>query len=222
MRNNNKEVSVMKSQEKIKSLVLLGLMAAVLMVLAYTPLGYLNIGPLAVTFNTIPVAIAAVALGPVGGAITGGVFGLTSFLQCFGGSALGTALFAVNPAFTVVQCFVPRILDGLLVGIIANVMRKHCRNSLVNSAVSGFCAAFFNTLFYMTSLIVLFGNSKPIMGYRETLAPGKNVFLFVCTFVGINAVAEWISSTLVTGAVGAALTKARLVPAPKSKAAAAE
>ena len=53
----------MKSQKNIKSMVLLGLMAAVLVILAYTPLGYLNIGPLAITFNTIPVAIAAIALG---------------------------------------------------------------------------------------------------------------------------------------------------------------
>lgn len=34
----------MKSQKNIKSMVLLGLMAAVLVILAYTPLGYLNIG----------------------------------------------------------------------------------------------------------------------------------------------------------------------------------
>ena len=45
-------------------LTMLGLMAAVLMLMAYTPLGYLNIGPLAISFNVIPVAISAVVLGP--------------------------------------------------------------------------------------------------------------------------------------------------------------
>ena len=39
---------------------------------------------LSITFNMIPVAIAAIAMGPLGGAIIGGVFGLISFLQCFG------------------------------------------------------------------------------------------------------------------------------------------
>ena len=39
---------------------MLGLMAAVLLLMAYTPLGYLNIGPLAISFNVIPVAISAV------------------------------------------------------------------------------------------------------------------------------------------------------------------
>ena len=34
-------------------ITLLGLMIAILLLMAYTPLGYLNIGPLAITFNII-------------------------------------------------------------------------------------------------------------------------------------------------------------------------
>ena len=44
-------------------LTLLGLMIAILLVMSYTPLGYLNIGPLAISFNVIPVAISAIVLG---------------------------------------------------------------------------------------------------------------------------------------------------------------
>ena len=65
-------------------ITLLGLMIAILLLMAYTPLGYLNIGPLAITFNIIPVAVSAITMGPVGGAIAGAVFGLTSFGQCIG------------------------------------------------------------------------------------------------------------------------------------------
>ena len=74
----------MNKKFNTSQLVLLGLMTAILLLMAYTPLGYLNIGPLAITFNVIPVAVAAITLGPVGGAIVGSVFGLTSFLQCIG------------------------------------------------------------------------------------------------------------------------------------------
>ena len=35
-------------------LTMLGLMAGILLLMAYTPLGYLNIGPLAISFNVIP------------------------------------------------------------------------------------------------------------------------------------------------------------------------
>ncbi|MFQ9394663.1 MAG: hypothetical protein ACLR2E_12290 [Lachnospiraceae bacterium] len=43
------------------------------------------------------------------------------------------------------------------------------------------------------------------------------MIVFICTFVGINAVCEMISSTILTGAIGAALSKARLIPAPQNK-----
>jgi len=201
----------MKKRFETKTLALLGLMAALLLIMAYTPLGYLNIGALAITFNTIPVAIAAYAMGPLGGGIIGGFFGLTSFLQCFGLSKLGTALFAINPALTVFQCFVPRILDGILVGFIASVLRKKNAPVPVGSAVTGFGAAFFNTLFYMSSLMILFGSSDTIQTYWDTVAPGRNVIVFVALFVGVNAVVEWFSTAVITCAVCSGLQKAGFI-----------
>ena len=67
-----------------RRMVLLAMLSGILLMMSFTPLGYLNIGPLAISFNMIPVAIGAIALGPVGGLILGGVFGITSFLQCLG------------------------------------------------------------------------------------------------------------------------------------------
>ena len=49
----------MNTTNNTSKLVILGLMTGILLLMAYTPLGYLNIGPLAITFNVIPVAIAA-------------------------------------------------------------------------------------------------------------------------------------------------------------------
>lgn len=200
----------MKTQGKTMRLAILGLMTGILLLMAYTPLGYLNIGPLAITFNVIPVAICAITLGPGGGAIAGAVFGLTSFLQCIGvggTSPMGAVLFEINPFFAFVQRFVPRVLDGLFLGYIFQGMRRW-KNSYMACAVTGFMSAFLNTLFFMTALIVLYGNTEYVQG----LIGGKNVIVFVCTFVGINAVFEMLSSTILTGAVGAALVKAGLVP----------
>lgn len=59
----------------------LALLVAVLLVMNYTPLGYLQVGPLSMSLLTIPVAIGAMTLGPVAGAILGGVFGTTSFVS---------------------------------------------------------------------------------------------------------------------------------------------
>ena len=175
----------------MKQFVTISLIVAILILMAYTPLGYLNIGPLAITFNVIPVAIAAIALGPKGGAIAGAVFGLTSFLQCIGVggvSAMGAALFSIQPGLAFVQRFVPRVLDGFLLGFIC-------------------CSAFLNTVFFMTSLVLLFGNTE----YVQNLIAGRNIIMFICTFVGVNAVFEMVASTLITCAVGTALSKAGLI-----------
>ena len=191
-----------------KQLTLLGLLTGVLLLMAYTPLGYLNIGPLAITFNVIPVALAAIALGPVGGAAMGAVFGITSFLQCIGvggTSAMGATLFAINPVLAFIQRFVPRLLDGFLLGYIFRVA-KRMANVHIACLVTGFFSAFLNTLLFMTSLILLFGNTQ----YMQELIGGQNIILFICTFVGINAVCEMIASTIITGAVGFALYKAGL------------
>ena len=47
--------------------------------------------------------------------------------------------------------------------------------------------------------------------YIKDMMGGQNIIIFICTFVGINAVFEMIASTLITGAVGTALTKSRLI-----------
>ena len=197
------------NQEKVKRLVLMGLLAAVLLIMSYTPLGYLNIGPLAITLNVIPVAVAAISLGPAAGAVIGAVFGLTSFLQCIGVggmSAMGAVLFEISPVLAFIQRFVPRVLMGFLVGLVYKAISK-INKPKIACFVSGFCAALFNTVLFMTALILLFGSSD----YVQELMGGKNVIVFICSFVGINAVFEMIASTLITGAVGTALKKAKLI-----------
>ncbi len=201
----------MKKKFNTKQLTVLGLLTAVLLLMAYTPLGYLNIGPLAITLNIIPVALAAITLGPVGGAIIGAVFGLTSFLQCIGiggTSAMGAMLFDINPILAFIQRFIPRVLDGLLLGYIFKGIRK-VSNVHVSCFVAGFFSAFLNTAFFMTALVLLFGSSDYVQG----LINGRNVIVFVCSFVGINAVFEMIASTVITGIVGFALFKAKIIPA---------
>ena len=204
----------MKSNKFTTSqLTILGLMSGILFLMAYTPLGYLNIGPLAVTFNVIPVAICAVVLGPTGGAVAGAVFGLTSFLQAMGiggTSALGAALFQINPFLSAVQCFVPRILDGLLIGFIYRGMRKKT-NVYASCAVTGFFSAFLNTLFFMTSLVVVFYNTDYIQGFVSALGV-SNPFTFVVAFVGVQGLIEAVVCFVLAGAIsrtlGAALHRA--------------
>ena len=193
----------------VRRMVVLGLLTAIMLVMSWTPLGYLNIGPLAITLNVIPLAVAAITLGPMGGTVTGAVFGLTSFLQCIGVggvSLMGEMLFSINPLLAFTQRFVPRVLDGLIIGVAFGIIknrvgvRKACY-------VTGFLAAFLNTALFMTALVLLFGNTE----YVQNLVAGRNVILFICTFVGINAIFEMLACTVISGAVGSALHKAGVI-----------
>lgn len=86
-----------KSKFSTKYLVEMALLVAIILLMAFTPIGYIKTAGLEITLIVIPVAVGAVTLGPAAGAILGGVFGITSFIQCFGMSAFGTLLLGVNP-----------------------------------------------------------------------------------------------------------------------------
>lgn len=198
-----------------KSMVLLGLLTALVAVFSFTPIGSIPIGPLVITLNVIPIAIAAISLGPVGGAIIGGVFGIFSFLQCFGIgilSGMGAILVDINLPFAFIQRFVPRLLDGFLAGLIFQGVSK-LTDVRISCFVTGFCTALMNTAFFMLSLVFLFGNTDYVQG----LMKGKSVIPFIISFVGINALVEMIVCTIITGAVGTALFKAKLIKATEKK-----
>lgn len=187
-----------------REFVLMAMLVAVLIVLAFVnipqPAG------LSITFNMIPVAIAAIAIGPLGGAIIGGAFGLISFLQCFGicgFSGMGAALAAINPFLAFVQRFFPRMIDGLLLGYIYRFLRPRTK-VYVACAITGFCAAFLNTLLFMTSLVWLFGNTE----YMQNSMAGRGMLTYIVAAVGVNGLVEMLVSTVLTGAVGSALEKA--------------
>ena len=73
----------MQNKEKIRKMTVTAVLAALIVVLSFTPLGYLKIGVVSITFIMIPVVIGAVMEGPATGALLGLVFGATSFIQCF-------------------------------------------------------------------------------------------------------------------------------------------
>ena len=209
----------MNINKKTISMVIVAVLAALLIIMTVTPIGYIPIGPLAVTINMVPVAIGAVILGPTGGAALGLVFGLTAFANAAGAlgtpSLVGTALFGVNPFLTAVVCIVPRILEGFLAGLLCRGLSRTRLPKMVNYAITGFMTAFLNTLFFMGTLIICFTPTLRSNGWWQE---GQNVFAFVAWFVGINAIWEFVLSTVITAIVGFGLYKAGLVVVNTSKA----
>mgnify|MGYP000445815012 CR=1 FL=1 len=64
-----------KSKFSTKYLVEMALLVAIILLMAFTPIGYIKTAGLEITLIVIPVAVGAVTLGPAAGAILGGVDG---------------------------------------------------------------------------------------------------------------------------------------------------
>ncbi len=207
-----------------RNIVLLGVLTAIELLMVMTPIGSFAIGELKITFAMLPVAIAAIALGPLGGTVIGTVWGLSSFLGCLGigvGSKMLLTLFAVDPLLTFVLCFVPRVLDGLFVGLLCKGLEK-VLPPYPAFAITGFCAAFFNTVMFLTTLVVFFGKSEYVGKLLEKFEISELTFItaiaFMAALAGVNAVVEMITSTVLTSAIGVGLHRARLIEVTSRKA----
>ena len=186
------------NKKRLVKLIIDASLSALIVVLAFTPLGYLKIGVVSVTFISIPVIVGAILNGPASGAFLGGVFGLTSFIQCFGLDAFGTTLFSINPFFTAVMCFVPRILMGLFCGLIYSGMKRKCRKDIINFSVTSLSGGVLNTVLFVAALVLLFGSSDYLRSF------GSSIPAIIGALVTFNAVIEWIACLV----IGTAVSKA--------------
>ena len=196
-------------KSQIKTLVVLAVLIAITILMAFTPVGYLRVGAISISFLMIPVAVGAIAKGPLAGALIGTVFGITSFVQCFGMDPFGTYLASKNVFFTFIMCIVCRALAGFLAGLVYKLMSKVVKNMPLRSSVTGLCAALFNTVLFVGALILLFG--KATVGEATNIDPSIGIIALFAAIVGFNALFEAIASFLITGAVGTALSAAKLI-----------
>ena len=189
-------------------MVQIAMLTAIILILAFTPLGYIRTGGLEITLIVIPVAVGAVILGPVGSMILGAVFGITSFIQCFGMSPFGAMLLSISPVKTFITCVVTRTLMGFLTGLIYKGMKKVSRNKSLNTVIANLCCPFMNTLFFMTCIVVFFYNTEYIQGIVSALG-AANPLLFVLAFVGVNGLVEallcFVGGSAITRALMAAM-----------------
>lgn len=194
----------MKVRSSTLRLTQTAILIALLIVCACVPLRTLG---LEITLSVIPVAIGAILMGPSTGALLGAVFGLCSFAQCFGWffpSPFGAALVGINPILTFLVCVPTRTLMGFCAGWVFKGMKTldRSRSQMPSFAVANLSAALLNTVFFMSALMLLFGQSDIIQNFR-TQSGTTNVLTFVLWFVGINGLVE----ALVSFFLGTALSK---------------
>lgn len=190
-------------------MVQLAILVAIMLIFAYTPLGYLKAGPIEITFMVLPVAIGAIILGPAAGAILGGIFGLTSFIQCFGASQFGALLLSLNPVGTFITCMVPRILCGWLSGLLFSAMQKSRKMKTAPYFVASLATALLNTLFFIGCIILFFwSNGTFLSTMAASQLPTNSIWLFFIAFVGVNGAVEAAVNFIAAGTITKVLSKA--------------
>lgn len=189
--------------KRLFAMVKLAMLVALLMIFCFTPIGFLKIGIVEITFNMIPIIIGAIVIGPTAGAFLGALFGAASFWQCFGQSTFGMLLFGVNPVFTALICFIPRILAGLLPGLIFRAMTKK-KDSLAAYFVSAAVGSLTNTVLFVGGFCLLFRDTMLGMAADNGLSP----LAFIAIAFLLNASVELIANTAIAAAVSKAVTKA--------------
>lgn len=118
-------VQLTMRNSKTNELVLTGLFTAIIIIMAFTPLGYIPLVVINATIIHIPVILGSLFCGPKKGAFLGFVFGFTSCLKAtIVGGTLSSFVFSPVLAASLVGtsgifkslfiAFVPRILVGVI------------------------------------------------------------------------------------------------------------
>lgn len=186
----------------------LAILVAVELVMKLIGLGSVPIGPLYMSFLTVPIAVGAITMGPLAGAVLGGVFGLVSFMDAVQGvSIMTSSLLAVSPIHTFILCFGMRVLMGACVGLIHALMAKVCRKAVVRHFVASLAAPLLNTLFFMGYIVLVFYNTEYVQGLVSAKG-AANPLMFVVLLVGVQGVIEAVVCCVTGTAIASGLQKA--------------
>lgn len=190
-------------------MVALAMMAAIVVVLANTPLGLIQLPIIKATTVHIPVILGAILLGPLAGGILGGVFGMCSLISnTFAPTMLSFAfspfmsttglIGALKALWISLGC---RILMGVFAGVLWMVLKRLRVNDMVALAITGFLGSMANTVLVMGSIYFLL--AQEYAQAREVAITA--VYGLVMGTVTGAGVMEAIAALILVTALGKAL-----------------
>ena len=190
-------------------MVSVALMAAIVIVLANTPLGMIQLPIIKATTVHIPVILGAILLGPGAGAILGAVFGICSLVSNTMAPTLLSFAFspflsttgipgALKSIWISVGC---RILIGVAAGWLWVLFTKIKLNQFIALPIVGFVGSMVNTVTVMGSIYFLFAQQ-----YAEAKEVALTaVFGLVMGTVTASGIPEAIAAAILVLALGKVL-----------------
>ena len=208
---NTAAITTSKPVPGLRNFVITAAFSAIILIMAFTPLGYIPLPFIKMTIIHIPVILGAVLLGPKYGAWLGFLFGLTSLINNTISPALTSFTFSPaipvpgtgkGTALALVVCFLPRILVGVLPYFaykgMMKVLHKVKQGDIAALAVAGVAGAMTNTIGVMGLIYLLFKDAyAAVRGISADAVAGV-----VLGIVGTNGVIEAIGAGILVAAIG--------------------
>lgn len=199
----------------IRWMISVALMSAIVIVLANTPLGMIQLPIVKATTVHIPVIIGAILLGPSAGAILGFVFGVCSLISntmaptllsfAFSPFMSTTGILGVLKAIWIsVGC---RILIGVVAGWLWILLKKIRFNQIVALAITGFVGSMVNTVTVMGSIYFLF--AQQYAQAKEVAVTA--VWGLIMGTVTASGIPEAIAAAILVAFIAKVLLKVRVI-----------
>ena len=197
-----------KRDNRIHRMVALAMMAAIVVLLANTPLGLIQTPIIKATTVHIPVILGAILLGPSAGCALGAVFGICSLISNTIAPTVTSFAFspfyadglvgAVKSLWISVGC---RVLIGLVSGWLWIILKKVKLPDLAALPVVGFVGSMTNTVAVMGSIYFLLAEQY---AQAREVAVTAVYGLIMATVTGAG-VMEAVAALVLVTAIGKAL-----------------
>ena len=206
---------------QVRDLTVMALFTAIVLIMAYTPIGIIDLPLIKATILHVPVVIGAVILGPKKGAFLGFLFGLTSLMKnIMTPSLLSFAFTPTVPVpgtghgtpWAIFICFVPRILIGVVPWYFYSFARRLMPQMkdgvrVVLLACCGALGAITNTALVMGTIYFALGDAYAIMKG----IPSSEVLGVILGIVFANGVPEMLAAAVIVPVVSMAIIKSHVI-----------
>ena len=182
----------MKRRQQIQRSTIRSILIAIIILQDFVPfLGNIPVGPLSITTMHVTVIIAAIVVGPVDGAIIGGVWGILTWVRAFVAPSSPLApLVMVNPLVSVV----PRIMIGLVAGYLYRWLARLSKQPRLAMILAGIAGSLTNTGLVLGAIALFYRTPAVARAYGVNVA---HLLPALETIMATNGLAELVFAAIV-------------------------
>ena len=182
----------MKRRQQIQRSTIRSILIAIIILQDFVPfLGNIPVGPLSITNMHVTVIIAAIVVGPVDGAIIGGVWGILTWVRAFVAPSSPLApLVMINPLVSVV----PRIMIGLVAGYLYRWLARLSKQPRLAMILAGIAGSLTNTGLVLGAIALFYRTPAVARAYGVNVA---HLLPALETIMATNGLAELVFAAIV-------------------------